>query len=141
MQYEYTHDPIFGGPIDQGARYVPGPVEPSTTYPAADWTYRPQPWTPNPHYFGDYPWPMPHPTYPYPCPTIPAPPSAYIITTTANNAPTLAERPEDTLARACYEMADAATRLQRSTDALGLDLDRDAIRKAIYKRVAEALGD
>jgi len=138
MQYEYTHDPIFGGPVDQGARCVPGPVEPSTTYPAADWTYRPQSWAPNPHYFGDYPWPMPHPTYPYPA--IPVPPT-HIITTTANNAPTLAERPEDTIARAAHEIADAATQLQQSADALGIDLDKRAIRKAVYKRIAEALGD
>jgi len=141
MEYEHTHAPIFGVPIDQGACCVPGPVERSTTYPAADWTYDPYQWSPNRHHIGDYPWPLPHPTYPYPCPTIPAPPSAYIITTTANNAPTLAERPEDTLARAAREIAAAATQLQQSADALGLDLDKRAIRKAVYKRIAEALGD
>jgi len=120
------------------ARCDPGPVEPSTTHPAADWAYRPT-YRPAPSYIGDYPWPTPHPTYPYPA--IPTPLQPLTITTTANATPTLAERPEDTLARACYEIADVAARLQQSAAALGLDLDRDAIRKAIYKRVADALGD
>ncbi len=143
MQCTYTHDPLFGTLIDQGARYVPGPVEPSTTYPATDWTYRPHPWTPNRHHIGDTPWPTPHPTYPCPAipPAIPSP-FTYIITTTANNAaPTPAERPEDVIARACRELADAAARLQASADALGLDLDKRAIREAINKKLAEALGD
>jgi len=144
MLYEHIHDPIFGTPIAQGARCVPGPVEPSTTHPASDWPYRPT-YRPSPsyieplHHIGD--WPMPHPTYPYPRPTIPAPPSAYIITTTANNVPPPAEKPEDTIARAAREIAAAATQLQASADALGLDLDKRAIRKAVYKKVAEALGD
>lgn len=51
------------------------------------------------------------------------------------------EKPEDTIARASRELAAAATQLQRSADALGLDLDRDAIRKAVYKKIANALGD
>jgi len=120
------------------ARCDPGPVEPSTTHPAADWTYHPYPWLPNRHHIGDYPWPSPHPTYPYPA--IPAPPT-YIITTTANNAPTTAEKPEDTIARAAREIAAAATQLQQSADALGLDLNKRAIRKAVYKKIAEVLGD
>ncbi len=139
MLYDHTHAPIFGPPLD-----------PNTTYSAiysegnADWpyrpTYRPSPSSIEPlHHIGDYPWPTPHPTYPYPA--IPTPLQPLTITTTANAAPTLAERPEDTLARACYEIAAAAARLQASADALGLDLDRDAIRKAIYRKIADALGD
>jgi len=122
------------------ARCDPGPVEPSTTHPAADWAYRPT-YRPAPSYIGDYPWPTPHPTYPYPA--IPARPVA-IITTTANGTsatPTTPERLEDTIARAAREIAAAAARLQASADALGLDLDRDAIRKAIYKKIADVLGD
>jgi len=30
---EYTHDPLFGTPIDQGARCVPGPSTPSIEKP------------------------------------------------------------------------------------------------------------
>jgi len=138
MLSAHTHDPIFGPPLD-----------PNTTYSAiysegnADWpyrpTYRPQPWSPNRHHIGDSPWPMPHPTYPYPA--IPTPLQPLTIPTTANAAPTLAERPEDTIARAAREIAAAATQLQQSADALGIDLDKRAIRKAVYKRIAEALGD
>jgi len=137
--YECTHGPIFGTLIDQRPCCDPGPVTPSTTHPAADWTYRPQPWTPNRHHIGDYPWPTPHPTYPYPA--IPAPLQPLIITTTANAAPTAPERPEDVIARACRELADAAARLHASAATLGLGLDKRAIREAIDKKLADALGD
>jgi len=135
---EYTHDPLFGTPIDQGVRFDPGPVESSTTHPSADWTYRPHPWHPHRPYIGDMPV---HPTtYPYPYPVIPAPPTT-IITTTANTPAPSAEKPHHVIDRACHDLAIAARELRESAEALGLDLSEKDIRTAIYKRVAKAIGD
>ncbi len=133
---EYTHDPLFGTPIDQGARCVPGPVESSTTHPSADWTYRPHPWHRHRHYIGDIPW---SPAL-VPYPVIPALPTI-ITTTTANTPVPSAGKPHQAIDRACRDLANAAHELRESAEALGLDLSEKDIRTAIYKRMAKALGD
>lgn len=133
---EYTHDPLFGTPIDQGTQRAPGPAELSTTHPSADWTYRPHPWHRHRHYIGDIPW---SPAL-VPYPVIPAPPRI-ITTTTANTPVPSAEKPHQAIDRACRDLASAARNLRESAEALGLDVTDEDIRTAIYRRVAKALKD